>query len=165
MKQLTASEVQFFLVISAIVAFGFGDGITAVMLMHFNGYVAEYSAVLRYFAVKNGLIAMFFFKVITATILISIPLFAQKKDGSETWKINGFLLAFTLGGAAATIGNLGVIITGRVFVQPETVIISFILLLAVLVELGDILDQRVMKLRSTTRALLTEEEWIEVVYS
>jgi len=126
MKQPTATEVQFFLVIAAIISFGFGDGISAVMLMHFNGYAAEYSAILRYFAVNNGFIAMFLFKIITVTILVFIPLFAQKKDGSEVWKINGFLFVFTIGGAVATFDNIGAILIETVFVQPQTVIIGFI---------------------------------------
>jgi hypothetical protein len=173
-KRFSPSEVQLFLLLSAVITFGFCDGITAMLLIYLKGYSAEYSVILRYFAATSGLVSMFLFKVITVTALILLPVFLQKKDGSEVWKINGFLFAFVVGGFLASLDNISAITNGAPFIEPRTVIGSFIVLLIVLVEIGDIMDRRAKSsaskpprqhLEFNNRVLLSEEQWIQQVHS
>lgn len=164
------SDVQLFLLLSAVLTFGFLDGITAMLLIHLQGYAAEYSAILRFIAVNGGLAGMFLFKVVSVTLLIILPVLLQKKDGSEIWKINGFLFAFVVGGAVASLDNISAIMTGTPFISAQMVITGFVILLIVLVELGDLMDHRAAqpeshRLTTPDNTRLSEQQWIQHIHS
>jgi hypothetical protein len=128
--------------ILAILTFGLGDALTGAIMMDIRGFGGEANLLVAYIYASLGLGGLIAFKImVTLILLFAAFVMYQRSGGKNYWMINGFLISITILGAMATISNIQAAL-GLSFMHPENIIAIFIGILLILVEAGDILDNR-----------------------
>lgn len=133
--------------ILAILTFGLGDALTGAIMMDIRGYGGEANLIVASIYASQGLIGLVAFKILVTFILLFVAfMMYQRSGGKNYWMINGFLISITILGTMATMANIQAAL-GLSFVNPLNVIFIFFGILLVLVEAGDILDNRMTQTR------------------
>jgi len=122
--------------------FGLGDALTGAIMMDIRGYGGEANLIVAYIYASHGLIGLIAFKImVTFILLFTAFMMYQRSGGKNYWMINGFLISITILGAMATMANIQAAL-GFSFINPLYVIVIFVGILLILVEAGDIMDNR-----------------------
>ena len=133
--------------ILAILTFGLGDALTGAIMMNIRGYGGEANLIVAYIYASLGLGGLIAFKIMVTFILLFVAfIMYQRSGGKSYWMINGFIMSIAILGAMATLANIQAAL-GLTFVNPINIIFIFFGVLVILVEAGDILDNRMAQTR------------------
>jgi len=136
-------KTQQILSILALLTFGLGDALTGAMMMETRSISGEANSIVAYIYSNNGLAGLIAAKISFTLILIFAAfLIYWNSNGKSYWMVNGFLISLALFGAIATISNIQASF-GLSFMSPSKIMFIFFGTILILVEAGDIIDNRI----------------------
>ncbi len=134
------------LYLTAFLAYGLCDSMSAAYMMMVRGVGAELNPVMRYIFMENGVYGLIMFKVwAMVVILATINLVRVKSKECMTWTVAGFLLSLTFGGILATLANLSKAFGTSFPLSSLEILLLFVISIVTSIILGDILDARQQK--------------------
>ena len=148
MKQFTGYVVrninlQSILYFSALLVFGFGDGVTGAYMMEMRGVGAEANPFARYLFSIQGIGWLVTTKIgLTLAIICATHITQLRSRMNIYWTVNGFMVAIIIGGMLAINANISAIM-GNVPQPPGEIVFIYLLLALMLTELGRIVDKHV----------------------
>ncbi|MCZ7355579.1 MAG: hypothetical protein O8C66_07460 [Candidatus Methanoperedens sp.] len=132
-------NIQNILFLLAFIAYGIGDGITAVYMMDKAGPMIETNPFVRFMYVTSGAEGVMSLKIgFTILILFFVWIISRRKN--IYWTINGFLSALCIGGIMAMRANL-MAANGTTPPSPDSIVLTFLLLTVLFVMIGDQMDK------------------------
>lgn len=151
-------KTQQILSILALLTFGLGDALTGAMMMETRGTSIEANSIVAYIYSNNGFFGLIAAKISFTLILIFAAfLIYWNSNRKSYWMVNGFLISLTLFGIMATISNIQASL-GFSFLSPSKIIFIFFAMILILVEFGDIIDNRIAQ-NQINDASMTRYAW------
>jgi hypothetical protein len=140
-------NMQHFLFLTAFLIFGVGDGITAAFMMEIRGAWIEANPIYSFLFTTQGFYGFILTKIwLTFVMLLAIYIVQLRASSNIYWTVNGFLIALIAGGLMAVNANLTAI-AGKISQSPDTIILSYLVLMVVLIEAGSFLDEHYQKIK------------------
>ncbi len=137
-------NLQHILYIAAFLSFGVGDGVSGAYMMKTLGVEAEANIAAKYLFIAYGFEGVVLAKIVFTLIVLFIAYIIKSRYSGMYWSVNGFLIALAVGGVMATNANISVI-AGKIPQPPEQIILTYILLVLLLTEIGGIVDQNIIE--------------------
>lgn len=136
-------NLQYFLYFSALIVFGFGDGITGAYLMEMRGVGMEANPFARYLFSIQGIGWLMTTKIGLTLAIICVTHITQLRSRMNIyWTVNGFMGAIIIGGMLAINANISAIM-GNVPQPPGEIIFIYLFVALMLTELGSVVDKHV----------------------
>ena len=130
---------QRLLYISSFLTFGVGDGVSAIYMMEKTDAMREANPMIRFLYADSGKQGVIAFKL-WYTLMILFLVWIVSKKTNTYWTINGFLMAFTIGGIIAVRANM-MAAYGLIPPSPEYVITTYLFMIFLFMMIGDLLDK------------------------
>jgi len=135
---MRVANMQRWLFLLSFLTYGIGDGITAVYMMEGAGVLREINPIVRFLYTSYGGHGVVGLKIWFAMVVLFLVWNISKRENTY-WKINGFLVALTLGGGMAMFANL-MIAFNMISLPSSLIIMAYIALTALFVMIGDLID-------------------------
>jgi len=139
------SYVHLALFVTGVTTFGFLDAFTAMLMMEKYGVSAEFNPLMRELFLTQGIAGFLVFKVVAAVLILSVPFLLYKK-GTMHWTKAGFLSVFAVSGAIAAMNNYIFLTNGQIGIEPEIVVVLFLVMLVAALQIGEIMDSPLEKM-------------------
>ncbi len=151
-------RMQQVLVILVLLTYGLGDALTSAMMMDARSLNGESNLIVSNIYATSGLAGLVAVKLLFSTALILAAFTIYWKSGGKSyWMVNGFLVSLILFGSMAMAANIQAAL-GYPFIAPTHILLIFFIFVFILVEAGDIMDNRIAKIHEA-EASMKQYDW------
>lgn len=161
------NRLQGLLFLIAFLAFGLGDTLSSLWMIHHQGILRETNPILRYIMLNFGVSNYWLIKIwLTFVILLMFFWIQARSKEPVYWTVNGCLISLIISGILAMILNIRAGRNETLFLSAWEVIFFFLLIVFLLTSIGEEIDKRTHpEIRSYSGCILNDLKIIQVFFS